>query len=120
MNALKFFGLVGLLIILDLPWLTFTQPFVSKMIRKIQGGEDAVFRIGAAVIVYIALAYLALLPETANDAFLLGASVYAVYDFTNYATLKDYDLRFAIADTLWGGVLFTAVFYAARFLKLKQ
>lgn len=120
MDALKFIGLAGLILAMDIPWLTFTQPFVSKMIRKIQGGEDAVLRIGAALVVYLALAYLALLPETAKDAFLLGASVYAVYDFTNYATLKDYDLRFAIADTLWGGVLFTAVFYVARLLKLKQ
>ena len=120
MDALKFIGLAGLILAMDIPWLTFTQPFVSKMVRKIQGGEDAVLRIGAALVVYVALAYLALLPETAKDAFLLGAAVYAVYDFTNYATLKEYDLRFAVADTLWGGVLFTAVFYATRFLKLKQ
>ena len=118
MDALKFIGLAGLIIVIDIPWLLATQPFASSMIRSIQKGDEAVLRIGAALIVYIALAYLARIPTTATEAFLLGASVYAVYDFTNYATLAKYDLRFAIADTLWGGVLFTIVFYVSRILKL--
>jgi uncharacterized membrane protein len=32
--------------------------------------------------------------------------VYAVYDFTNVAIFEDYDWKFAIADSLWGGILF--------------
>jgi uncharacterized membrane protein len=48
----------------------------------------------------------------------MGLSTYAVYDFTSYALLKNYDLRFAIADTLWGGILFAAVFLALKSFKL--
>ena len=48
------------------------------------------------------------MPITA-DAFFIGLSTYAVYDFTNYATLAKYDISFAIADSLWGGVLFSIV-----------
>lgn len=114
MDAVKFAGIMLLIIAIDIPWLLLTQPYVSSMIRKIQGGEDAVMRLGSALVVYMALAYLAKMPETAMEAFLLGASVYAVFDFTNYAIFKNYDLRIAIADTLWGGVLFTAVFYVLK------
>lgn len=119
MDALaKFVGVMALIIAIDIPWLFITQPYVSAMIRKIQGGDDGVLRIGSALVVYVALAYLAKLPKTATEAFLLGASVYAVFDFTNYAIFKNYDLRIAIADTLWGGVLFTLVFYALKYFSL--
>lgn len=79
------------------------------MIRTIQGSALEM-KIWPAAIVYLALAYLAMIPKTHLEAFLMGSSIYAVYDFTNLATLKKYQLPFAIADTLWGGVLFTIVF----------
>jgi uncharacterized membrane protein len=41
-----------------------------------------------------------------RDAFFMGLAVYAVYDFTNLATLGKYELKFALSDSLWGGVLF--------------
>jgi len=80
------------------------------MIRDIQGSALQM-KIWPAVIVYLALAYLATIPTTHLQAFLMGSSVYAVYDFTNMATLKNYQLPFAIADTLWGGILFLIVSY---------
>jgi uncharacterized membrane protein len=40
-----------------------------------------------------------------------GAAVYAVYDFTNLAILKDYKVQFAVMDTLWGGTLFALAHY---------
>lgn len=55
---------------------------------------------------YLALAFLLLQMKTAQEAFYVGAATYAVYDFTNLATLKNYDVRFALADSLWGGILF--------------
>ena len=39
----------------------------------------------------------------------MGLCTYAVYDFTNYSTLANYELQFAIADSIWGGVLFSIV-----------
>ena len=35
---------------------------------------------------------------------LFGWILFGVYDFTNYSTLKNYPLIFAVVDTLWGGV----------------
>jgi hypothetical protein len=39
------------------------------------------------------------------EAFFFGIIVYGVYDSTTYALLKKWDLKLAIMDTLWGGVL---------------
>lgn len=36
---------------------------------------------------------------------LLGLMAYGTYEFTNYATLRDWNLEQVIIDTLWGGVL---------------
>lgn len=36
---------------------------------------------------------------------LLGLMAYGTYEFTNYATLRDWNLEQVIIDTLWGSVL---------------
>jgi uncharacterized membrane protein len=112
----KFISIVILIAILDLPWLVVSSTFASSMVRKIQG-EELKLKVAPAIVVYIALAYLALIPKTALEAFLLGLSVYAVYDFTNLATLANYDWRFAVADSLWGGILFVIVHYVLDQIK---
>ena len=40
------------------------------------------------------------------NAFLLGICIYAVYELTNYALLKDWKLETVAIDTIWGGILF--------------
>jgi uncharacterized membrane protein len=37
--------------------------------------------------------------------FLLGIFAYGTYEFTNYATLRDWSLEQVVLDTLWGGFL---------------
>lgn len=46
---------------------------------------------------------------------LLGMFAYGTYEFTNYATLRDWSMQQVIVDTLWGGVL-TGVSAAAGVL----
>ncbi|WP_417264628.1 DUF2177 family protein [Celeribacter sp.] len=36
---------------------------------------------------------------------LLGLLAYGTYEFTNYATLKDWSLQQVLTDTIWGGIL---------------
>ena len=86
-----------------------TQELSGKMFQRIQGGPIQVIW-WAAVIVYLALAYLLLQTKEPLEAFGLGVATYAVYDFTNLATLRGYEPWFAVMDSLWGGVLF----YLAR------
>lgn len=49
---------------------------------------------------------------------LLGFFMYAFYDFTNLATLKDYPWSLAIVDTLWGTFLVGAVSVIMYYVQL--
>ena len=41
-----------------------------------------------------------------NEAFLLGALIYGIFEFTNMSIFKKWEWITAIMDTLWGGILF--------------
>ena len=105
---MNFLLIVLLFMAVDSIWLISGSSLSSKMVQDIQG-SPITFRFLPAVIVYVALAYLVSIPKTSKEAFLLGLSTYAIYDFTNYAILKKYSLQFALMDTIWGGILMTIV-----------
>ena len=112
MNANAKLVLVALAIFLvDLPWLSFIGGQYNAIVQAIQGGRQVRMRPLAGLVVYPALAFLALKTTDYKDAFLVGASVYAVYDFTVLAAFKEYPLYMAVADTIWGGLLFCAIFW---------
>ena len=110
MTILLYIKTIIILIIVDLIWLSTGGKYAIRMTEKIQK-EPLIFRYASGFIVYLALAYLLLQTKNYKQAFLYGLTTYMVYDFTNYALLKDYDLKFAIADSLWGGILFVIVYY---------
>jgi uncharacterized membrane protein len=99
-----------LLALIDVPWLTLQMSTATTMFTKIQGSRSLAMRFWAAPIVYVALAYLLVQMKSLKQAAASGMAVYAVYDFTNLLTFKDYTLSFAIQDTLWGGVLFAIAY----------
>lgn len=80
------------------------------------------FRMGPAAVFYLGyvlgLLWLVSLPALQSadplaalfGGMILGLMAYGTYEFTNYATLRDWTLEQVIVDTLWGGVLtgFTA------------
>ena len=51
---------------------------------------------------------------------LFGFFTYATYDLTNLATIREWPLRVAVVDIIWGAVLCTTVaifgFYIAKWL----
>ena len=104
-------------LVLDLPWLMISSQWSGDMIRDIQGSALVINPI-PAIVVYLALGFLATIPTTPAESFGLGAATYAVYDFTNLATLKKYQPLFAVVDTFWGGVLFTLLFYVRSFFSI--
>ena len=74
------------------------------------------FRIEGAILCYLALIlglnYFIIQPKkSVVDAFILGLVIYAVYETTNYATLKKWSPTLVVMDTLWGGVLFALTTY---------
>jgi uncharacterized membrane protein len=99
------------MVLIDLPWLSLIGGNYSAIVQAIQGGREVRMRPLAGIVVYPALAWLALRTTGLKDAFLTGAAVYAVYDFTVLAAFKEYPLYMAVADTVWGGILFTIVFW---------
>jgi uncharacterized membrane protein len=92
-----------LIFALDIPWLYTLQPWASRVFQAVQG-SPLTMRAWPAVIVYLALGYLLTLAKTPLTAATLGAAVYAVYDFTNLATLKKYR-RYAMGWSPDGGRL---------------
>ncbi len=105
---------------IDLPYLMLVSGQFRPMIAAIQG-SPLQFRMWAAIPVYFALGYLltvaSSLPGASwRHAALVGAATYAVYDFTNLATLTRYPLMFALQDTLWGGALMAIAFKVSQVL----
>lgn len=99
------FKTAAILFLVDIFWLLTGGIYARKMTERIQG-QPIQMRYISAAIVYLLMAYMLLQTKSAKEAFLYGASIYGIYDFTNHALLEQYDWKFAIADTLWGGVLF--------------
>ena len=47
--------------------------------------------------------------------FLLGLTIYGVYDFTCAAIFKNWDIELMIQDIIWGGFLFSSTNYLTNF-----
>jgi uncharacterized membrane protein len=107
----------GLVLLLDIPWLWATSAWAGSMLRDIQGSALKL-RIPPALVVYLALGIIVQFPRSALEAAVLGSSIYAVYDFTNYATLTKYQPAFAVADSMWGGTLMAVAWTIKNHFKL--
>ena len=97
--------------ILDSLYISMIGGWFNKMIQSIQNDENMVFNMSAALITYLSMIVLLwyfIIREnkTPWEAFLLGVCVYAVYDFTNKATIGKWTWSFSIMDSIWGGTLF--------------
>jgi hypothetical protein len=98
-------GIALAMFIIDLPWLLWSRPYWMKL----PGAGDGKAMFGIPV--YLAMAYLFTYAKTLAQAFLIGLSTYAVFDGTNAVLFRKYNLALGAADTLWGGILFAAVFW---------
>jgi len=102
--------IVLIMVALDSVYLFLTKSLFGEMVAKIQRTAMQ-FRLEGAVVVYLLLAiglyYFIVKPGlSAWEAALLGLVIYGTFDFTNYAILKNYDLKIAIMDMVWGSLLF--------------
>ena len=86
------------------------QTFLNHTIQKVQHAPVRVRPFGA-LLCYIALTLLMTLTLDWNysKTFVLGASIYAVYEGTNYAIFQQWPLAMVMLDTIWGGILFVLV-----------
>jgi uncharacterized membrane protein len=122
------FTLVAILVCLlalDAVYLSAIYTMFGQMIQGIQGSAMSL-NIWGAVVCYAALTfglYYFIIREkrSAFDAGLLGLVIYTVYETTSLATLKKWDPKVALMDSVWGFVLFylttVAVYYITQILK---
>ena len=113
MNLSVYLKTAAVLFFVDLFWLGTGGIYGRAIIERIQG-ESISFRAIGGIIVYLFLAYLVLETTSYQQAFFHGLAVYGVYDFTNYTVFRQYDWKFAIADTIWGGILFVCSRYLLK------
>ena len=104
-----------LLLSIDSIYLTLIKDFFNNQIEVVQKYPLQV-NIKGAILSYlfliIGINYFIIQPQkTIYDAFILGLVIYGVYEATNYALLKKWNIHTVIIDTLWGGILFSLVTY---------
>jgi uncharacterized membrane protein len=115
-----FLGLLKALLtisILDYIYLKSTNSIFSKLITNIQN-SPLKLRIYPTIVVYILIFLMWIIfiynqkdkfkfKENIFRGFLLGLCTYGIYDFTNMAIFKDWNINVALMDTIWGGVLYS-------------
>ena len=96
------------MLVLDYVYLSTMKGYFARVIQTIQGSPLKLNMLSAGityVFMIFALQYFVFGKESENrvrDAFLLGLCIYAVFDFTNMAMFKDWNLLTVLMDTLWG------------------
>lgn len=115
-SAKLFFTIFLLLLLLDALYITLFSNFFNILFKKVQGGRNLTIKYGGFAATYLLMTsiiyYFGIIKKfTLSDMFLLGISIYGVYELTNYTTLKDWTLKMVLLDTIWGGILFASTFY---------
>jgi uncharacterized membrane protein len=113
--AIAYIGALIVFIILDALWLgLIARDFYQREYGALLAENP---RMGVAVIFYLGyvagVVFFAVAPALSSGGVwkaalygaLLGLLAYGTYDATNLATLKDYSVKAAIVDTLWGTFL---------------
>ena len=110
MDPLLLVKIAAVMLVLDWIWIYLVAGNAfSSVVENIQGSIMKVRPLGA-VVAYAAMILLFnqfITKESSGwDAFLLGFLAYAIFDGTNYALFNKYDLKTAVVDAAWGGILF--------------
>lgn len=112
--------IVILLIILclDAVYLSILRHYLDRLTGQV---FEPKWHIG--IFIYIMLAvgiYYLIIYENkpVEYAAVLGFFTYAIYELTNYATLKGWTLEMVLIDTTWGSFLFATTTYAYRMIML--
>lgn len=123
MSNLYFLEVFGVMIIMDFIWLNTAKKMYQDMVVSVQKTQLTV-NLWAAVLCYLVLYFgivfisipFARTLDGKNKNFdkvvnavsigaLFGLVVYAVFNLTNLSIFKDYSVKVALIDTLWGCTL---------------
>ena len=112
------------MLVMDAVWLTATSAASRTLFASIQGrsleirwaAAAAVYALMIAAVWFFAVKPAADWVEAGGRGAALGFVMYGLYDLTNYATLTNYTLGFALQDMAWGTTLFTVSAAATKLL----
>jgi uncharacterized membrane protein len=121
--VITIFTILFVMLALDSVYLYLTKSMYGQLVAKIQRTALELKWVGA-IIVYALLViglYVFIIEpgKPLWQAALLGLVIYGVFDFTNYAMFKKYDLSIALMDMMWGSILFTSTTYIVRMIITK-
>ncbi len=105
-------------LVIDIVWLAFISPklyrenighLMSEKVNFIAAGVFYLLFVGALLhfVINPAIADASVWQAVWRGAF-LGLVMYATYDLTNLATLKDWPLKITIIDLIWGTFITSA------------
>ncbi len=102
--------LLIIIFLIDLIYLKTVAAHFNTLIMKIQKSDMIIKKI-PAVFCYIFLSlglnqFIIKENRDSKQAFILGLVIYGVYETTNMALFKDWDIKTVLLDTIWGGILF--------------
>ena len=106
----RLFFILLLILLLDFVYISFFRNDFVNLFKNVQKSPLKINKFGF-VITYMLLTftvyYFGFVKQfTSKDMFILGVCVYGVYEFTNLTTLKNWEMKMTLLDTLWGGILF--------------
>tara|TARA_X000000950_G_scaffold37328_1_gene39868 strand:- start:389 stop:772 length:384 start_codon:yes stop_codon:yes gene_type:complete len=109
-NAIDVLLVAGILTILDGTFIYFMKNRFVKQIEKITC-KPIVIRFSSVVACYIILTigvYYFVIYKNSSlvDSGLMGFMIYGIFETTNLAIFKDWNIVNAVIDSIWGGLLF--------------
>lgn len=105
-------------LVIDLLWIgVFANAFYESQIGHLRGDINWYAAIAFYLIFLLGLTYFAIYPAAQAGSVvtalwlggLFGFFIYAGYDLTNMATLRDWPLTMTLVDMVWGTVLGASV-----------
>lgn len=110
-----------LILLIDSVYLNLFSGYFANQVKNVQNSSLKLNLTGAALaylfIIIIFNYFVIGFKMNLSESFLLGLSVYGVYEGTTYAIFKNWSLLSVFIDTLWGGVLFFLTNYIMQLLK---
>lgn len=114
-------------LVIDFIWLNMNTQMYKKLVLSVQKQEMKVNIIGAflsyfCVILLLVFYAIPLVRSKSKTPSIqtciiygggMGFLAYAIFNFTNLGIFRNYDIKTALLDTIWGGVLFSisTIFY---------
>ena len=110
-----------LILLIDSVYLNLFSGYFANQVKNVQNSSLKLNLTGAALaylfIIIIFNYFVIGFKMNLSESFLLGLSVYGVYEGTTYAIFKNWSLLSVFIDTIWGGVLFFLTNYIMLLLK---